>query len=344
MKKWKKITLKVLLACTLTTTSIYLFAPWEYAFYYLTPLPSSVQEQVNESVDEGIDGIIVYVQQGQAPAQWYTSGWHNRDEKIPAYGDALFKIASIAKLYDAAAVVKLVAADKLNLDKTLAEYLPDLAPRIENANSITLRHMIMHQSGIPNFTDQKGFDWASNSVDVLSLALDKPADFVPGSDYGYSNTNYVLLTTIMSKTLGYDYTRYIKQEILSPLGLNATYFSINEVNSKDLMSGYYVGYPDDFKHLDQGYVASAEDVGVFLRALNDGSLFTQQESNIYRGLYEYNHTGWVLGYSSIARYHSDIDTVVIQFTNTTGDDRVMLTKIIYGRIMKILREQDAALE
>jgi hypothetical protein len=81
-----------------------------------------------------------------------------------------------------------------------------------------------------------------------------------------------------------------------------------------------------------------------LRALNDGSLFTQQESNIYRGLYEYNHTGWVLGYSSIARYHSDIDTVVIQFTNTTGDDRVMLTKVIYGRIMKILREQDAALE
>ena len=104
------------------------------------------------------------------------------------------------------------------------------------------------------------------------------------------------------------------------------------------MSGYYVGYEEDFKHLDQGYVATAQDVGVFLRALNDGSLFTEQESKIYSSIYEYNHTGWVLGYSSIARYHKDIDTVVIQFTNTTGDDRVLLTQIVYSRIMSILRD------
>lgn len=103
------------------------------------------------------------------------------------------------------------------------------------------------------------------------------------------------------------------------------------------MSGYHVGYDDDFKHLDQGYVATAEDVGTFLRALNDGSLFSKQEQKIYTSLYEYEHTGWVLGYSSIARYHEDIDTVVVQFTNTTGDDRVMLTHIIYNRIMQILR-------
>ena len=50
-------------------------------------------------------------------------------------------------------------------------------------------------------------------------------------------------------------------------------------------------------------------------------------------------TGWVLGYSSIAKYHADLDTVVIQFTNTTGDDRVMLTNIIYNRIICILRTQ-----
>ena len=56
-----------------------------------------------------------------------------------------------------------------------------------------------------------------------------------------------------------------------------------------------------------------------------------------QSLYDYGHTGWVLGYSSIARYHKDTDTVVIQFTNTTGDDRVLLTQIIYARILDILR-------
>ncbi|WP_342807419.1 serine hydrolase domain-containing protein [Alteromonas sp. M12] len=339
MNKWQKITLKVLLAFSLTTTSIYFFAPWEYALYYLTPVPSTIEEQVNEATTQGIDGIIVYVQKANNPAQLYVSGWHNRQEKIPAYGNALFKIASIAKLYEAAAVTKLAASKQLELDKNIADYLPQLAERIEYADQITLRMLVEHRSGLPNFTDQDGFDWASNSLDVLSLVLDKPADFEPGTDYAYSNTNYLLLEKIMTETLGYHYSRYIKNEILLPLNLNSTFFSINEVDSEQLMSGYYVGYDQDFKHLDQGYVASAQDVGIFLRALNDGSLFTPKERKIYASLYEYNHTGWVLGYSSIARYHPDIDTVVIQFTNTTGEDRVILTGIIYDRIMSILRSQ-----
>jgi len=339
MKKWKKVTSKALLALCLTSLSVYIFAPWEYAFYYLKSIPNTVQEQVNEATGQGIDGIIVYVDKSNEPAQLYVSGWHNRQEKIPAYEDALFKIASIAKLYDAAAVSKLVAAKQLALDKTLAEYLPHLTERIENADEITLRMMVKHRSGIPNFTDQEEFDWSSHSLDVLGLVLDKPADFAPGTDYAYSNTNYLLLQNIMTARLGYHYTQYIKDEILSPLGLNHTFFSIHEVETEALMSGYYVGYDDDLKYLDQGYVASARDVGVFLRALNDGSLLSKEEREIYSSIYEFNHTGWVLGYSSIARYHKDIDTVVIQFTNTTGDDRVMLTQIVYSRIMSILREQ-----
>lgn len=106
------------------------------------------------------------------------------------------------------------------------------------------------------------------------------------------------------------------------------------------MDGYYVGHEEGFKALDQGYVATAEDVGIFLRALNEGTFFNDKEREIYRSLYKYEHTGWVLGYSSIARYHSDIDTVVIQFTNTTGNDTVMLTQIIYARILRILRGRE----
>jgi D-alanyl-D-alanine carboxypeptidase len=65
--------------------------------------------------------------------------------------------------------------------------------------------------------------------------------------------------------------QFIKDEILAPLGLKRTFFSINDINLEQLMSGYYVGHDDDFKALDQGYIATAEDVGIFLRALNDGT-------------------------------------------------------------------------
>ncbi|MCP4374322.1 MAG: serine hydrolase, partial [Deltaproteobacteria bacterium] len=85
---------------------------------------------------------------------------------------------------------------------------------------------------------------------------------------------------------------------------------------------------------------TAEDVGIFLRALNDGSLLNDDEQTIYSSIYEYEHKGWVLGYQSIARYHKDIDTVVIQFVNTTGGngDSELTLNVVYDRIVRILRD------
>jgi hypothetical protein len=77
----------------------------------------------------------------------------------------------------------------------------------------------------------------------------------------------------------------------------------------------------------------------FLRALNDGSLLTADEQTIYSSIYEYEHTGLLPGYSSIAHYYKDMDTVVIQFVNTSGGNSWMITEIIYNRIIKILRKQ-----
>jgi len=63
-----------------------------------------------------------------------------------------------------------------------------------------------------------------------------------------------------------------------------------------VMSGYHVGHPFDLKVNDYGMHATAEDVGTFLRALNDGSLFEPGEQEIYASIYEYEHSGWVPGY------------------------------------------------
>ena len=104
------------------------------------------------------------------------------------------------------------------------------------------------------------------------------------------------------------------------------------------MSGYYVGYEEDFKADDVGMVATAEDVGIFLRALNDGSVFDEGEEPIYASIYVHNHTGLVIGYQSIAEYHEENDMVVVQFTNTTDFEgyKLNLSEISYSRIVKIL--------
>jgi CubicO group peptidase (beta-lactamase class C family) len=310
------------------------------------PLPDTVQEQLNEGINYGFDGMIVYVDEAGKPPEFYAAGWHDRKKKIPAYPQALFKIASITKLYIAVATTKLVKEGRLSLDKTLAEYFPELAKRIEYSDKITLRMMVQHRSGIPNFVDHPDY-WTKppkNRQETLEYALDLPADFEPGEDYGYSNTNYMLIEDLIDKTLGYPHQQFIKERILIPLGLKLTFGSLSEVNMDDVMSGYYVGVETNFKYENTGLMlATAEDVGIFLRALNDGSVFNEGEQEIYSSIYVYEHTGLLPGYQSIATYYKDMDMVVIQFNNTTNFNGYdwNLAEIIYSRIVKILKKKSA---
>jgi len=317
------------------------FVPWILVKAWILPLPETVQEQINEAVGHGFDGMIVYVdKRGESPA-FYAGGWKDRKNKIPADPESLFKIASISKLYVAVAITKLVNEKRLSLDSTLADYFPELVGRIENAEEITLKLMVQHRSGIPNFTDNPTYwvDEQENGRKALEFALDLPANFEPDNGYEYSNTNYLLLREIADKVLGYSHQQYIKEKILIPLKLNNTFFSINDVDLDDVMSGYYVGYDEDFKAREYGMLATAEDVGIFLRALNDGSVFQEGEKEIYSSIYVYKHGGLVVGYQSLAEYHSDIDAVVVQFVNTTDFEGYEwnLSEIVYSRIVKILR-------
>lgn len=319
------------------------FVPWILVKAWILPLPDTVQEQVDEAIGHGFDGMIVYVDEPGKPPAFYTGGWKDRKNKIPADPKSLFKIASISKLYTAVAATKLVKEKRLSFDKTLADYLPEFVGRIENAEKITLKMMVQHRSGIPNFTDNPSYweDEQENGKKALDFALDLPASFEPDKGYEYSNTNYLLLRKIIDIVLGYSHQQYIKEKILIPLELNNTFFSLNEVDLDDVMSGYYVGYDEDFKANEYGMLATAEDVGIFLRALNNGSVFDEGEQEIYP--YVYDHGGLVIGYQSLAEYHKDIDAVVVQFINTTDFNGYEwnLSEIIINRIVKILRRKSS---
>jgi D-alanyl-D-alanine carboxypeptidase len=326
---------------------VVVFPPWDGILAWIAPLPDTVQQQVDDAIDHGLDGIIVYVDQaGNAPA-FYCAGWKDRANQVPADPKALFKIASLSKLYIATGAAKLVNAQSLSLDDTLADHLPELVGRIEYADQINLRMLLQHRSGIPNYTDQDEFDWSTPPSEVsgcLELVLDKSADFKPDANYRYSNTNYLLIGIILDTVLGYSHQRYVNEEILTPLGLTHTYGSLSQVDLGDVVSGYHHPYEVDWKEIEYvspsgSMIATAQDVGVFLRALNDGSLLNEDEQAIYSSIYEYGHKGWVPGYQSIARYHDDIDAVVIQLVNTTGGDSELVALVVYNRIVRILRRQ-----
>jgi D-alanyl-D-alanine carboxypeptidase len=344
MNKQKTKILRIVLLVG-TIISLY-YVPWSIVKAWISPLPDNIQEQVNKATDYGFDGIIVYVNEVGKQSEFYSAGYKNRENKISADPHSLFKIASVSKLYTALAITKLVSNGHLSLNKTLADYFPELVGRIENADRITVRMMVQHHSGIPNYTDTKNY-WVhpkQNDKERLELVLDLPANFEPNEDFEYSNTNYLLLSELIEKVSGERKFKYIKENILDPLNLNNTYGSIQDVNLDDVMSGYYVGYENDLKTDNNGLMlATAEDLGKFIRALNDGSVFKdKKEQEIYNSIYKYEHTGLIPGYQTIAKYHKEIDAVIIQFTNTVNFDGYnwSLSEIMYRRVLKIVRNKN----
>lgn len=287
----------------------------------------------------------MYVNQS-GESSFYVAGWKNREQLIPADPHSLFKIASISKLYVAAVTAKLVADQSLSLNSSLAELIPETVENIENANEITLRMMLDHRSGIPEYIYHPDFESGTQEsyIETAALIFDTPAEFKPNAKYHYCNTNFLLIGEILNRTLGYSYQEYIKSEILIPNGLINTYSLYSEVDSNDVMSGYYKGYENDLKSVDHtgpggNMIATAEDAGMFLRFLIDGTLFNEEEQAIYSSIYEYEHTGWIPGYTSIARYNSDIDAIVVQFVSTSYNGLFWAElEGMYERINRILEK------
>lgn len=308
--------------------------------------PKTVQEEVEKALNNGYHGMIVCVNQ-DGQNSLYSAGLNNLENQTSADPNSLFKIASISKLYIAAATAKLVAQGALSLESTLAELVPETADSIEYADQITLRHLLQHRSGIPEFIYKTAFaesDPQASYMETARLLFGEQANFKPNKKYSYSNSNYLFIGEILDRTLGYSHHVYIRQEILSPLQLENTYNTLSEVDSNKVMSGYYVGYDTDLKMNDYtrpggSMIATAEDVATFLRALINGTLLSAEEQDIYASVYKYEHTGWLGGYTSIARYESDIDAVIVQFVNTSKGELFWLgLERSYNRILKAVKK------
>jgi len=182
-------------------------------------------------------------------------------------------------------------------------------------------------------------------LSYMARVYDKKAKFKPNKKHDYSNSNYLLIAEILNRTLGYSHQDYIQAEILDPLDLTSTYNEYKYSDTSKVMSGYYVGWVPDLRSWDfplpgGNMVATAEDVGKFLRALIDGTLFTDKEQEIYSSVYKYEHTGWLPGYCSIARYHGDFDAVIVQFVNTSKKEMFWVgLKRTYSRIARAVEKE-----
>ncbi|MFC7449387.1 serine hydrolase domain-containing protein [Rhodococcus daqingensis] len=179
----------------------------------------------------GISGVQARVIAPDGQQSVATSGTADLNTGRPVASDGYFRMASTAKTLVATVVLQLEAEGLLSLDDTVDHWLPAVVQGNGNDGSrSTIRQLLQHTSGIhddlPGYTTpeeyyQQRHDVHSSEQLVVRAMAHAPA-FQPGEDWGYSNTGYVLLGTIIEKATGQPGHQEIEDRILRPLGLDQT--------------------------------------------------------------------------------------------------------------------------
>ncbi|TVP53823.1 MAG: class A beta-lactamase-related serine hydrolase, partial [Gemmatimonadales bacterium] len=151
-------------------------------------------------------------------------GWADLEHRVPVTDSTVFRIGSVTKQFTAAAILRLAEEGALSLDDELTRFLPDYPT---GDHPITVRHLLNHTSGIPNYT-ALGAAWLSGITldrshdEMLALFQDEPLDFEPGQRFAYSNSGYYLLGMVIEEVTGRPYDEFMEEDIFEPLGLRDT--------------------------------------------------------------------------------------------------------------------------
>ncbi len=153
-------------------------------------------------------------------------GFLDLDRQQPMPADAIFRIGSITKQFTAAAILQLEEQGKLRLDEPLSRYLkePYLKGEDQPIARVTLRQLLQHTSGIPNFTNLPWYEShkgeATSPAEVVAAFADLPLEFEPGTRFAYSNSGYFLLGLVLEQVSGQKYIDYLRQHLFAPAGLS----------------------------------------------------------------------------------------------------------------------------
>ncbi|WP_405163171.1 beta-lactamase family protein [Nocardia sp. NBC_01499] len=266
-----------------------------------------LQKAIEEIVDSGIAGLTLRVRDERG--EWVGSAGVAElggNAKPPI--DGYVRIGSNTKTFTATLVLQLVGEGRIGLDTSAAHYLPELGLD----ERITVRMLLQHTSGVFNFTGEHYPDgtialgiasagtplaneWADNRFrtylpeELVEFALSKPARFEPGTDWSYSNTNYVLARLLIEKVTGRSYAAEMQRLILGPLGLSGTIAPTTQSELPEPHAHAYYRYDgDQGKTLDVteqnpswissggDMISTSQDLHTFISALVTGKLLTAE--------------------------------------------------------------------
>lgn len=167
-------------------------------------------------------GAVLIADKGK-PIYQKAFGYKNFETKDPITTSSIFELASVSKQFTAMTILMLKQQGKLAYDDLIEKYIPGLP-----YPGITIRHLLNHTSGLPDYQDVMDKHWdkskvATNADNITYLIQYHPAKLAePGEKYQYSNTGYMLLASITEKASGQDFIEFCRTRIFKPVGMTHT--------------------------------------------------------------------------------------------------------------------------
>jgi D-alanyl-D-alanine carboxypeptidase len=262
---------------------------------------SALQATLDACVAAGAPGAVITV---DAPTLGLTfsgsSGLFARGQLRPLHPQDPFRAASVTKAVTAATAVRLAAEGRWDLDSSVARFLaPPLVRQLQqlkglsSIEALTIRRLLNHTSGLPDYFFHEGFQarvqaepnriW--HPEELIEAALHgRDLAFLPGRDFSYGDTGYVLVGLAMEQLLNRSLAEIYRRLIFDPLAMDSTYLEWHEPPRGSHVSHHYDGLRDllpmntSFDWAGGGLVTTAGDLVRFLRGLFGGALVDRRWS------------------------------------------------------------------
>lgn len=253
-----------------------------------TPAPAAAAAQLEALVAPHFaadaPGAAVLVRKGNRVLLRKAWGMADLELDVALAPEHVFRLGSLTKQFTATAILMLAEQHKLALGDDLRKYV-DFPT---HGATITIEQLLTHTSGIPNYTEQPGFETRSRydmtHAEVLALVKDLPLDFAPGTKWKYSNTGYYLLGMIIEKASGEPYARFLEEHIFAPLGMSHTTYGDNARIIRGRVAGY-ARAGEQIRNADPlgmdppfaagGLVSSVDDLARWDEAIARGKLLSK---------------------------------------------------------------------
>lgn len=258
--------------------SIYLLFPVLFICYSLPAqtIETQVDSLFNEWNSEDYPGLAIGIIKSDQLILNKGYGIANLDYNIPITADSKFALASISKQFTATCIAILALETKLSFDDPISKYIQDLP---EFMNNIKISHLLYHTSGIKDnmelfYLSGISFESKQSNADVKELINNQQSlNNVPGEEFIYSNSGYILLAEIVTKITGKSLNQFASEKIFKPLGMSKTFFCDN---NNEIIKNRVISYGESNDTLYR-YNSNRETIGSggLISTLNDLFLWDQ---------------------------------------------------------------------